>query len=414
VKIVIVGAGPAGLMAAGAAKAHGAEIIVLEKNEKAGKKLYITGKGRCNITNSCESSTFFDNVIHNSKFLYSAINNFDYNDCINFFETNGLKTKTERGGRVFPVSDKASDVTKSLLAYVTHNAITQQRTTVDIKYNTQVKELIAEKNIIKGVRTNQGDILGDAVIIATGGKSYPGTGSTGDGYILAKSAGHTVVDIKPALVPITTDMKDIESLQGLALKNVEVTAVTKDGNFTEFGEMLFTDRGISGPIVLTLSSRINETETEYVSINLKPAISADTLDKRLLRDFSSNLNKQIRNSLDELLPKSLIPIIIGKSGIKPDTRVNQITAEQRSALIAAITDFRLYGVKPGSINEAIVTAGGVSTKEINPKTMESKLVKGLYFAGEVIDVDGLTGGYNIHIALATGKAAGTNAVNSEY
>ena len=401
-KVIVVGGGPAGLMAAGTASRTGADVTLLEKNEKVGKKLYITGKGRCNITNTCENSPFLDNIIHNSKFLLSAEKKFDYSSVIEFFDEYGLETKVERGGRVFPVSDKASDVTKALLKFCSN---------VRIQLNTKVNGIEIKDGKVAAVNTDKGFFSCDKAIIATGGISYPLTGSTGDGYNIAKKLGHNIVKPKPALVPILiTESKDIYSLQGVSLKNVSVTAVLSNGkSITEFGEMLFTDRGVTGPLILTLSSKINESVVKYLSLNLKPALTREVLDKRLLREFEQNKNRDFKNSLGELLPNSLIELVISRSEIGADTKVNQITVAGRTKLIDTLQDLRLYGVKLADVAVGIVTAGGINVNEVNPKTMESKIVSGLYFAGEVLDVDGLTGGYNIHIALATGNAAGSAA-----
>ena len=405
-KVVVIGGGPAGLMAAGTAKNNGADVVLFEKNEKVGKKLYITGKGRCNLTNSCKNGSFFDNIVHNSKFLYSSYNNFDYYALIEFCKKYNLSVKEERGGRVFPTSDKASDVTKTLVAYCKG---------VNIILNTRVNKLLIDDGKVVGVGTNYGAFYADKVIIACGGISYPVTGSTGDGYTLAKSVGHTIIEPKPALVPlITSKVEQIKEVEGLSLKNVAVTAVFNDkSTITEFGEMLFTSSGISGPLVLTLSSRINEKKTDYLSIDFKPALNEEVLDKRLLREFNENSNKSLKNILGNLLPKSLIESVVNRAGLSLDVKANAITGEERKNLLKILKDYRLYDFNLADVSAGIVTAGGVSVKEINPKTMESKTVKNLYFAGEVIDVDGLTGGYNIHIALCTGVAAGKYASEGE-
>ena len=402
-KTAVVGAGPAGLIAAATA-ATDSDVTLFERNEKPGKKLYITGKGRCNVTNLCSPREFLEKVVRNPKFLYSAIYSFTPEDTVNLIETNGVKTKTERGNRVFPASDKASDVTKALVS----NAM---KAGVQFVYENVVS--LSRKDGLFRLVTSGAEYFFDKVILACGGVSYPSTGSNGDGFKLAESMGHTVTKLYPALVPVNF-CEDVKSLQGLSLKNVKVTV--SDGRKSEslFGEMLFTSRGASGPVVLSLSSLINRLDVKHVtfSIDLKPALDYDKLDKRVVSDFSKFKNKQFRNSLDEMLPKSLIPYIIDVSGINPDKPVNSVTKQEREILVNLLKNLSFTVDSLGSIAEGIVTSGGVSVDEVNPKTMESKLVKGLYFAGEMLDVDALTGGFNIQIALSTGFAAGTSASKS--
>lgn len=402
-KTAVVGAGPAGLIAAATAAA-GSDVTLFERNEKPGKKLYITGKGRCNVTNLCSPREFLEKVVRNPKFLYSAIYTFTPEDTVNLIETNGVKTKTERGNRVFPASDKASDVTKALVS----NAM---KAGVQFVYENVVS--LSRKDGLFRLITSGAEYFFDKVILACGGVSYPSTGSNGDGFKLAESMGHTVTKLYPALVPVNF-CEDVKRLQGLSLKNVKVTV--SDGRKSEslFGEMLFTSRGASGPVVLSLSSLINRLDVKHVtfSIDLKPALDYDKLDKRVVSDFTKFKNKQFKNSLDEMLPKSLIPYIIDVSGINPDKPVNSVTKQEREILVNLLKNLSFTVDSLGSIAEGIVTSGGVSVDEVNPKTMESKLVKGLYFAGEMLDVDALTGGFNIQIALSTGFAAGTSASKS--
>lgn len=402
-KVIVIGAGPSGLMAASQAALYGNSVTLLEKNPRTGRKLIITGKGRCNITNACDNQTFILNVISNPRFLYSAINGFDTSDTISFFNSLGVETKVERGNRVFPVSDKAMDVADALLAYAKNCG-------VKILCNTSVKDLILENGAVKGVTDINGKTYSaDAVIIATGGKSYPLTGSTGDGYSLAKAAGHSVTDIVASLVPLTLKGDEPKEMQGLSLRNISVS-VTENGKkvFDDFGELVFTHFGVSGPVILSASAHLKDyANNNYkLSIDLKPALDADTLDKRIIRDFEKFNLKEVGNSLNELLPSKLIPVILKRWGIDKTTRCNSITKEQRKALVEILKNlsFEITGTRP--IEEAIVTRGGVKTSEINPKTMESKLTKGLYFCGEVIDVDAYTGGFNLQIAFSTGYLAG--------
>lgn len=401
-EVVVIGAGAAGLMAAYAAAENGHSVTVIEKNEKAGKKIYITGKGRCNLTNDIEPSDFFGNVVSNPKFLYSSVYAMPPRSVMRFFESGGLALKTERGGRVFPLSDKASDVTACLLNYC-------KNTGVRFKFNEKVLKICHDHSTLSGIITDKSQYAADCLVVATGGLSYPGTGSTGDGYLFAESVGHTIIQPRPALCGIVCDMSALSSLQGLSLKNVRVSA---DCNGTRiasfFGEMIFTHFGISGPIVLSLSSAVNRLPVRSVSISidLKPALDEEILDKRLLRDFSKFQNRQIQNALDELLPKKMILPVLDAAGINLYTPVHSLKSGQRADLVKALKAFPVKPLSLRSIEEGIVTAGGVDVKEIDPKTMESKKVKGLYFCGEVLDVDAYTGGYNLQIAFSTGYAAG--------
>ncbi len=405
--VIVIGGGPSGMMASGIAGSRGRNTLLIEKNDRLGKKLYITGKGRCNITNSAEKDDFIMHITRNPKFLYSCFNNLFNDDLINFFSELGLRTKVERGGRVFPVSDKSSDVIKALEKHM-------QLNNVSIKLNTSVKSIDIQDGLAEGVVLESGErIKSSAVIIATGGLSYPLTGSTGDGYKFAKSAGHEITNLKPSLVPLVVKEEYIKEIQGLSLKNVAVRAVC-DGKilFEEIGEMLFTHYGLSGPLILSasfyISERVFKNHRTFICIDLKPGLTDDELDKRILRDFDMNINKQFKNSLDDLLPKKIIPVIIKLSGIPENKPVNQISKEERRALIDLLKNmkFEILGTRP--ISEAIITSGGINIKEVNPRTMESKLAEGLYFAGEVLDVDAFTGGYNLQIAFSTGYTAGLN------
>ena len=407
-RVVVIGAGPAGMMAAGAAAENGADVLLIEKNLKVGKKLRITGKGRCNITNYCDNDEFIRHLTANARFMYSAVNRFSCYDAVAFFEGLGLETKVERGNRVFPQSDKASDVVDVFDRYIT---------SVGVKIKTaEVKSLIIEDGNVKGVRLAGEDIFADCVIVACGGLSYKGTGSTGDGYTFAKSAGHTITPILPSLVPLVSDDPVCEELQGLALKNIRISVRDNNSNkeiYFDFGEMLFTHFGISGPVILSASAHMRQMSVNRytVSIDLKPALDEETLDKRILRDFAKFSNKDISNSLFELLPKSLVPVMLNRAQIDGHTKCNAVTAEQRKRLLNALKrfDILIHSFRP--IDEAIVTSGGVDVKEISPKTMESKLVSGLFFAGEVLDLDAYTGGVNLQIAYYTGRLAGESAAN---
>lgn len=402
-KVIIIGGGAAGMLAAIRAAGCGHEVCLYEKNEKLGKKLFITGKGRCNITNDCDAETFLNHVVTNSKFLYSSIYGFDSRQMIGFLEQLGLKTKVERGQRVFPVSDKSSDVIGALQKEM-------KRLGVRIFYNTKVDSLWLAEDAVKGILVAGSQAAADQVIIATGGFSYQTTGSTGDGYEFAKQAGHQVTDLNPALVPFVAKEEYVKELQGLSLKNIEVSVKAgKKVLFREFGEMLFTHYGVSGPVMLSASSflakKIRKQEL-MLFIDLKPALTAEQLDARILRDFDEAKNKQFGNSLTHLYPSKLIPVMVRLSGIDPAQRVHEITRAQRLRLTELTKAFPVTLTGLRGFQEAIITQGGVSVREVNPATMESKKVKGLYFAGEVLDLDAVTGGYNLQIAWSTAFAAG--------
>ena len=403
-KVIVVGGGAAGMMAAIAASNNGNKVILVEKNEKLGKKVYITGKGRCNLTNSCEIEDLFKNIVHNGKFMYSSIYGFDNQATIEFFENIGLKIKYERGNRVFPESDHSSDVIKVL-----QNEL--HRRNVDIKLNTEVKSIIVEDGIAGGVRLKNDDIRADVVIVATGGISYPSTGSTGDGIKWAENTGHKVKPLIPSLVPFETKEKFVADLMGLSLRNVEASIYDSKNKllYKEFGEMLFTHFGVSGPIIISASAVVNERlikENLKLYIDLKPAMSREELDKRVLREFEIYKSKQFKNAVTALFPGKLTPVMVELSGIDPDIKVCEITAAKRNEFVSLIKKMPLTLTGMRGFDEAIVTRGGVSIKDINPKTMESKVIKGLYFAGEMIDVDAYTGGFNLQVAWSTGIAAG--------
>lgn len=400
--VIVIGGGPAGMMAAiAAADKH--KVILIEKNEKLGKKLFITGKGRCNITNAKDISEFFEYIPGNPHFLYSSLYTYTNEDTMNFFAAQGVKLKVERGDRVFPESNKSSDIINGFVKTLSNK-------NVEVLLRSTVKKLITNNNKVIGVQLdNEQTIKGDHFIICTGGLSYPQTGSTGDGFKFAEKAGHHIVSPKPSLVPIELQEEWIKELQGLSLKNVELTI--KDYNnktlYKEFGEMLFTHFGISGPIVLSGSRVVKDKNNLTAAINLKPALSFEELDKRVQGDFAKYINKDFKNSLNDLLPQKLIPIVIKLSNINEDKKVNLITKEERRNLVNIIQNFTLHIKGLRKIDEAIVTAGGIDVKEIDPSTMKSKIIDNLSFAGEVIDVDAFTGGYNIQIALSTGYLAGT-------
>ncbi|MBQ2695975.1 MAG: NAD(P)/FAD-dependent oxidoreductase [Clostridia bacterium] len=408
--VLVIGGGAAGLMAAGTAAAYGAKVCLIEKNDKLGKKLFITGKGRCNVTNAAPISEFMSQIPGDGRFLYSAFSTFNNEDMRALLQQKGVETKVERGGRVFPVSDKSSDVIRALSDYVS---------TCTVQLGAKVKEIITEKGNACGVMLANGKkITAETVIVATGGVSYPQTGSDGDGYRFAKAVGHSVIEPKASLVPLETVESWPKDAMGLSLKNVSLVAKDKTGKtlYRENGELLFTHFGISGPLVLSASAHLRDYEHNryQISIDLKPALSPEQLDSRILRDFSEEINKDFINSLDKLLPKKLIPVVVRLSGIDPRKKVHEITKEERTRLVQLLKGLTLTVKRPRPIAEAIITAGGVNTKELVPKTMASKKVSGLFFAGEIIDLDAYTGGYNLQIAFSTGYLAGKSAAETVF
>ena len=403
-RVIVIGGGAAGMMAAIQAAKGGASVLLLEKTNRLGRKLSITGKGRCNITNAADIQEIIKNIPGNGKFLNSVLRAFNSTDVINFFESIGVKTKVERGNRVFPESDKAADVVNALIAQM-------QTLGVEIRTSARVTDILTKAERVIGVEVGDKIESADSVILAVGGASYPATGSTGDGFKIAENLGHTVTKILPALVPLETEESFVKDLQGLSLRNVRVTLLADNKKITEeFGEMLFTHFGVSGPIVLTLSRKaaflLDEGKFVELSINLKPALTPEQLSARVLRDFEKYKRKSIKNALIDLLPSSLIPIVLDLAYIDEEKHIDTVTQAERRRLIETLRNFRLTITKTRPIDEAIVTAGGISTKEINPKTMESKLIQGLFFAGEVIDIDGFTGGFNLQAAFSMGNAAG--------
>lgn len=403
-KVIVIGGGPAGMMAAYAASCQGHAVTVLEQNEKLGKKLFITGKGRCNITNAGDMDNLFANVMSNRKFLYSAFYTFDNEQVLSFFENQGLRTKVERGNRVFPLSDHSSDVIVAL-----NRALKSQN--VDIRLHTKVQSLLIRDEAACGVVLSDGKTVeADDVIVATGGISYPSTGSTGDGYRMAEESGHALVECTPSLVPFETKEDWVKDLQGLSLRNVTVSIYHgKKKLFEDFGEMLFTHFGVSGPLVLSASGMIKPVQFKQelcMYIDLKPALDAEQLDKRILREFDAAMNKQFKNVIGSLMPAKMIPVVIRLSGIDPDKKVNEVSREERQHLVQLLKRLPLTINGLRGWNEAIITKGGVSVKDINPSTMESKKVSHLFFCGEVLDLDALTGGYNLQIAWSTGYLAG--------
>ncbi|MDP4093142.1 MAG: NAD(P)/FAD-dependent oxidoreductase [Bacillota bacterium] len=403
-RVAVIGAGAAGLMAAGIAAQRGLDVVLFEKTERTGKKILISGKGRCNITNNTDIEGLIQNIPGNGNFLYSSFYTFSNTDLVEFLEKNGLKTKVERGGRIFPVSDRSHDVLDVFIKFAKNNG-------VEIRLNSPVEEVTSENGKVTGLVLKSGQkVECDSVVIATGGLSYPGTGSTGDGYKMASKLGHGIIEQKPSLVPLITGEEWVKELQGLSLKNVGITMYNKSGKkvYNDFGEMLFTHFGVSGPIILSSSRHILDYNYRDIklSIDLKPALTEEKLDERIRRDFELFSNKQFKNSLDELLPKKMVPVMVALSKIAPDKTVNQITKDERKNLVRLFKNLEvtITGARP--VKEAIVTAGGVDTDQINPSTMESKLIKGLFFAGEIIDVDGYTGGFNLTIAFSTGYVAG--------
>ena len=414
-KVIIIGGGPAGILAAISAAKEENEVVLLEKNNSLGRKLLITGKGRCNITSSIEIDEFIKNIPGNGRFLYSAFQNYTNQDIIDLIESNGIKVKEERGNRIFPVTDKAEDVLNCLIKEM------KKYKKIEIKTGKKVEKILVESGEVKGVKLDSGEkIFGTKVILATGGKSYPVTGSNGEGYTMAKELGHTIEKIKGSLVPLTGDQRLCQSMQGLSLRNVKIIIKDIEKNkkiYDDFGELLFTHFGVSGPTILSSSAhllrykdidRLFKESKVKLYIDLKPALSHEELDLRIRRDFEEIKNKEFKNSLEKLLPKKMIPAILDLSGIDINKKVNSITKEERQRLVELLKSFEINidGFRP--VEEAIVTAGGISIKEINPKTMESKIIKGLYFAGEIIDVDAYTGGFNLQIAYSTGYTAGLN------
>lgn len=412
-KVVVIGGGPAGMLAAISAAKSGNSVTLLEKNNILGKKILITGKGRCNITSSLDISDFINNIPGNGRFLYSAFENFTNEDIIDLLKSEGVKVKEERGNRIFPVSDKAEDVRAALERVA-------KKSGVQVKLNSKVDKIEVEENKVKRVVCDNEKYDADKVILATGGRSYPLTGSNGEGYEIAEKVGHTIKPVRGSLVPLLADKEVCSRMQGLSLRNVGITMfdLEKDKKiYSDFGEMLFTHFGVSGPTILSGSAhllRYKDVDKKIadkkvvLKIDLKPALSMEQLDARILRDFTEVKNKQFKNSLDKLLPKKMIDVVIDKSKINPDKHVNEITREERLNLVKLLKNFevRIDGFRP--VDEAIVTAGGINVKEINPKTMESKIISGLYFAGEIIDVDAYTGGFNLQIAYSTGFTAGQN------
>lgn len=411
-KVIVIGGGPAGMMAAISSAENGNDVVILEKMQSLGRKLLITGKGRCNITSSLDIDEFIKNTPGNGMFLYSVYKQFTNQDIIELLREEGLEVKEERGNRIFPVTDKSIDVLKCFTKRI-------KKLNIKVEYETKVEEILVEDNKVIGVIANGKTIKTDKVILATGGKSYPLTGSTGDGYELVRKLGHTITDIKPSLVPLECyDIEMCKKLQGLSLRNVNIQFKDIEKNkiiYDDFGEMLFTHFGVSGPTILSASAhlvRYNNIEEKLknkkiiLNIDYKPALSEEKLDERILRDFYKQKNKEFKNSLVDLLPNKLIEIIVEKSNINPSKKVNEITKEERKNLVKLLKNFKLGISRFRPIEEAIISSGGINIKEINPKTMESKIIEGLYFAGEIIDVDSYTGGFNLQIAYSTGYVAG--------
>ena len=418
-KVLIIGGGPAGMLAGIKSAEDGNTVTILEKNNSFGRKLLITGKGRCNITSSLDISEFINNIPGNGRFLYSAFDNFTNKDIIQLLNEEGLYVKEERGNRIFPVTDNAQDVLNALLRRI-------NKLKIDIKLQAKVNKIIVENNKAIGViYNNEEKVYADKIILATGGASYPATGSTGEGYSMAKELGHTIKEIKPSLVPLETyEKEECKNMQGLSLRNVGIKITDTEKSkliYEDFGEMLFTHFGVSGPTIISSSAhliryknveQLLNSKKIILSIDLKPALTKEKLDDRILRDFLEIKNKQVKNSLDKLLPQKLIPVILDRLDIDKQKQVNEITKEERNKIVELLKNFNLTisGFRP--ISEAIITAGGISIKEINPKTMESKIIENLYFAGEIIDVDAYTGGFNLQIAYSTGYTAGTNKIDN--
>lgn len=410
-KIIVVGGGAAGMMAAYTAACNGADVELFEKNEKLGKKIFITGKGRCNVTNDCDPEDFFMNVVSNAKFMYSSYYGYDNTQVMTLFEEAGCRLKTERGNRVFPVSDHSSDIISALTRLL-------KSQNVKIHLNTKIDKLLCKDNACYGVVAKGNNILCDKVIVATGGISYQSTGSTGDGIDWAKELEHKVVACRPALVPFTVKEEWVKQLQGLSLKNVGLDMTTgKKVIYSGFGEMMFTHFGVTGPLILSASSYFasfmknekNAGQEIKLKLDLKSALTVEQLDKRILRDFEKDNNKKFRNGLNDLLPSKMIPIVIELSGIDPEKEINLVTKEERQRLVSVLKNIELTITGTRGFSEAIITQGGVSVKDINPSTMESKVIENLYFCGEVLDIDALTGGYNLQIAWSTGHLAGESA-----
>lgn len=413
-RVIVIGGGASGMMAAITAAESGAAVTLLEKNDRLGKKMLITGKGRCNVTTDKDTTEIINSFVHNGKFLYTALSSFSNQQVKYFFEEAGVPLKVERGERVFPVSDQSKDIVNALRRKM-------QEAGVDVWLNATVKELLLEDGRAVGVQLLNGQKLrANHVIVATGGASYPGTGTTGDGYHFARKAGHTIVPLRPSLIPLECAEGYVKALQGLSLKNVNFTIETAQGKklVQEFGEMLFTHFGVSGPIVLSASYKAvdywqKNKEPLVGIIDFKPALTPEKLDARILRDIEEQKNKQLKNSLHTLMPGKLIPVFIQRAGISPDKAMHQITREERQRMVELLKQFRFTVTKARPIEEAIVTAGGVSVKEVSPKTMESKLVPGLHFTGEVLDIDGMTGGFNLQAAFSTGYLAGIACTNDD-
>ena len=417
--VIVIGGGPAGMMAAITAAEYGNNVTIIEKNSDFGKKLLITGKGRCNITSSLYMSEFIKNTPGNGKFLYSAFQNYTNTDIIDFLKNQGLEVKEERGNRIFPVTDKSIDVLNCFKSKINELKIKKL-------FNTRVQKILVQNGEVLGVRTEKEIIQTDKIILATGGKSYPLTGSTGDGYLIAKNIGHKVTEIRPSLVPLVIyEKNECKEMQGLSLRNVGIKIIDESKNkliYEDFGEMIFTHFGISGPTILSGSAHLvrykeidnlMKEQKIKLQIDLKPALTEEQLDERILRDFKEFKNKQFKHALDKLLPQKMIPIVIEKTKINEEKRVNEITKEERRNLVKVLKKFELTIKDFRPVEEAIITSGGINIKEINPKTMESKLVKGLYFAGEIIDVDSYTGGFNLQIAYSTGYTAGMHVGDLE-
>ncbi len=396
------------MMAAGMAAQAGAKVVLLEPNDRLGKKLAITGKGRCNVTNACSGEEVLKNVPHNSRFLYSAMQNFDPDAVMAFFETHGCRLKVERGGRVFPVSDRSSDVIAALQRFLQEQGVECKR--------TRARSLLTENGKIRGVETDNGPIYGRCVILCTGGCSYPLTGSTGDGYKMAAAVGHSITELRGSLVPLEENGSWCAKMQGLSLRNVAVKLIDQKNKtiYEDFGELLFTHFGLSGPTILSSSAHGKQGDTYRISIDLKPAMDEQKLDRRILRDLEQYQNRDMENALQDLYPRTMIQIMLTRAGIPGDLKANSLTKQQRRRLLELTKAFTVEIAGPRPVEEAIITAGGVKTKEVDPKTMESKLISGLYFAGEILDVDAYTGGFNLQIAWATAHAAGTSAGERDY